>query len=123
LHDALPIYAALRLRSRKFRKLAELLSPAVPHRVGKLALIVGEIEKRIANSLLLAHEQQRDLRRKQQQSHADLEHVGIGDGGEPLAQCAIADLVMILQAEDEAERRETTTRTAAPRAVAIGRRF
>jgi hypothetical protein len=50
---------------------------------------------------LLAHENQRDLRREKLQRNGRLQRFCIGQRRQPLAECAVADLIVILQKEDK----------------------
>ena len=59
--------------------------------------MVGEELERAPLAVLLAHEEQRCLRREQEGGGADPQLVGAG----PVPERAIPDLVVVLRAEDE----------------------
>src|SRR5262249_52461168 len=89
----------------------ELLAAALRDRAAELGLVVGEVQKGARGGELLAHEQQRRLGREQQQRRRGAVERGRDEVGEPLAQGAVADLVVVLGREDEGARR----RAAGPR--------
>lgn len=84
-----------------------------PDRLGKLLVVIGEIQERGAATELLAHEKQRNLRVKQQQRDGDANRSRVGQCQEAVAEQAIADLVVVLQAVDETGRRQVRAGPAA----------
>ncbi|VWC50302.1 hypothetical protein BLA6863_07811 [Burkholderia lata] len=105
------------------RKGRELATPAFAHRVGKRAAIVGEELERLRAAVFLAHEQQRDRRREQQQRGRRAHRVFVRERAQPFAERAVADLVVVLQECDERGRRQVRARFAARGAVVQRRRF
>ena len=59
------------------REARELAPPALAHGLGQLAVMVGEEQERRAARILLAHEDQRDLRAEQLQGDRGLQRLGI----------------------------------------------
>ena len=83
---------------REGREAGELAPPALARRVRDDRVdVVGEELERPPLAVLLAHEEERDLRREQRQRRADAELVR----GGPVAEGAVADLVVVLRADDE----------------------
>src|SRR5438552_3003329 len=81
-------------------------------------VVVGEEKERSTRRPILAHEQERRGGRTQQQGR------GRSIGGqidlmmEPIAQCPVADLIVVLQTVDESTRRNPL-RIGAPRLVPV----
>src|SRR5262249_32963981 len=81
-------------------KVLELMAAAFAHGLLERGIaIVGKKLEGIAFVVLLSHEDQGRMRREQQQRGG--EHAGAAgnQAGEALALCAIADLVVVLQAD------------------------
>ena len=57
--------------------------------------------------VLLAHEQERGVRREQQERGGEFARAGGDEGGEALAKGAVADLIVILDADDLRGQRES----------------
>jgi hypothetical protein len=68
--------------------------------------VVGEEEERRRRRPLLPHEEERRLRRAQEQHRGGAVRGGIDLVVQALAEGAVADLVVVLQEEDEAPRLE-----------------
>ncbi len=79
---------------------------------------VGEVEEGLHRAPLLAHEQQRWHRREQEDGGEAGAPTLVGEAREPLAESAVADLVVVLDEVDEAGRRQVARRLAAKLAVA-----
>ncbi|MDR8969313.1 hypothetical protein FEP58_05702 [Burkholderia multivorans] len=105
------------------RKRGEFAAAALAYGVGERAAIVGEELERLRAAVFFAHEQQRDLRRQQQQRGQRAQRVVVRERAQPLAERAIADLVVVLQERHERGRRQLRARLAARCAVVQRRRF
>ena len=79
----------------------ELAPPPFAHRLGQLAVMVGEEQEGRAAAALLAHEDQRDLRAEELQGDRGLERRGIDALDQPVAERPVADLVVVLQEQHE----------------------
>ena len=97
---------------------AELVAPALAHLARQLAMKVGEEAEGMRLAPLLAHEEQRDRGAEQQNGGQGRDRRRRGEALEPLAERAVADLVVVLQAIDEGRRRQPGARLAAPGSVA-----
>ena len=84
--------------------------------------MIGEVEKRRAGRKLLPHEEQRRLRREEQQSRQSTPRGGLDDVMQTVAECPIAYLIVILQADDKTLRRDALG-VGAPRLAAPARRL
>jgi hypothetical protein len=84
---------------------AELVAPALADGLGQIALVVAEIQKRLPRAVFLAHEQHRNLWRQQQDRETGTEPLRRRQLRQPFAECAIADLIVVLQEVDECNRR------------------
>src|SRR5439155_15627158 len=73
----------------------------------------GEVLERRGLAVLLAHEEHRNERRKDDRGRGEAQLRGRDDGGETLAAHAVADLVMVLREDDELR----AVARARPRAV------
>src|SRR5690606_1683342 len=98
----------------------KLVAPPVAHRRGEIALVIAEIQEGLRRRILLAHEQQRNLRRKQQDRVSGAQASLGRERRDSLAQGAIANLVMVLQEIDEGVRRQCAARLAARFAAECG---
>ena len=76
---------------------------------------IAEERERLRRSPFLAHEQQGDHRRQQRDRQRGLDRSRIGHALEPVAERAVADLVVVLQEIDEGGRRQMAARLAARR--------
>ncbi|CAJ5431243.1 Uncharacterised protein [Burkholderia pseudomallei] len=83
--------------------------------------MIGEELERLRRAAFLAHEQQRNLRRKQRERARRAQRVVVHERAQPLAECAVADLIVVLQERDERARRQVRARFAA-RCAAVQRR-
>ncbi len=111
--DALP-----RLLVLELREFGELLAPPLAHGVGELADEIAEEWERLRSGPFLAHEQHRYLRQKQVHRRDGAHRLGLGDGGDALAEGAVADLVVILNEGDEGGGGQTGAGLA-PRLAAV----
>ena len=100
-------------RIGKLRKAGKFPAPAFAHGLGQLRLVVGEKQERRGLARLLAHEDQRNLRAEQLQRGRRFERARVRECGQPLAERAIADLIVILQEHDERGRRQIRAGRAA----------
>src|SRR5262245_59869284 len=93
-----------RMRYRALpREAGELLGAALTHGFGETAVEERREElKRRRLAVFLAHEQERDRGRRQQQPGRQLHPLERCDRAQPVAQRAVADLIVILYADDEA---------------------
>src|SRR5262245_19125737 len=80
---------------------------------GELGIVIREEEEGGARSHGLTHEDERDLRRQQQERHRRAQDRLVGEDGKALAEGAVADLIVILQEGDKAARRQVAARRAA----------
>jgi hypothetical protein len=78
--------------------------PSLADGAGKLALKIAKEGKRRFRSPFFAHEQHWRHRRQQGDGKRCLDRSGIGDALEPVAERAVADLVVILQEIDKGRR-------------------
>lgn len=99
----------------------EFAAAAFAHRCGERAAMIGEELERLRRAAFLAHEQQRNLRRKQRERARRAQRVVVHERAQPLAECAVADLIVVLQERDERARRQVRARFAA-RCAAVQRR-
>src|SRR5580704_8463542 len=81
----------------KLRKARELAPPPVANGLGELWVVIGEEQKRSFARRLLAHENQRYLRTEELQRNGRFQRFWIGQRRQPLAERAVADLIVILQ--------------------------
>ncbi len=98
-------------------EMLKLAAASLAHQLRQLRIVVGEEQEGRLRAPLLAHEQHRDERAEQQQRGGRPQRLGVGQGREPVAERAIADLVVVLQADHEGRRRQMSTRLAARLAV------
>ena len=80
---------------------------------------IAEERERPRRSPFFAHEQHRDHRRQQRDRERGLDRPGIGHALEPVAERAVADLVVVLQEIDEGGRRKLAARLAAQLSAAM----
>ena len=106
-------YRLPRRRVLKFRKVRELRPPAFPDRRGELRPEVAEEEERPRAPPFLAHEEHRDLRREKVDSGDGAHGLRRRERRQPLAEGAVADLVVVLDETDEGGRRQARARLAA----------
>ena len=83
----------------------ELARAAFAHRLRQVAVEIGKEQERVGFAILLAHKDQRDMRRQQQHRQHHFGAVGAGQFDQPLALRAVADLVMVLNKIDKGDRR------------------
>jgi hypothetical protein len=108
-----------RLLAREARERGELAPSAVAHRARELALEVAEIEEGRVGGELLAHEEERHRGSEQQDREREAHALGRGDRREPLAQRAVAHLVVVLQEGHEGRERQVRRGLPAPLAAAM----
>ena len=101
------------------RELGEFLAPPFAHRIGEFVVEIGEEQERALAALLVAHEQQWDLRAEQQQRGGRAKLLAVGEKRQALAHRAVADLVVVLEERDECGRRQMRARLAARLAVLV----
>src|SRR5512133_67400 len=87
--------------ARKARKPGELPPAALRHQAPKLGEVIGKVLEWAGGGPLLPHEQQRGRRVKQQDGRSDTVSIEPDLVVQPVAEGAIADLVMVLDAMDE----------------------
>src|SRR5205823_13865883 len=81
----------------------EFLAPALAHRLDQRGIAVGdEVEERLRRRPLLALEVERERRRERHERRGDAQTTRRGQLREALAPCPVADLVVVLRADDEA---------------------
>ena len=79
-------------------------APALAHGFGEVALEIAEERKRRFRAPFLAHEQHRDHRRQQGDRQRGFDRLRLALAFEPVAERAVADLVVVLQEIDEGGR-------------------
>ena len=92
---------------------SELTSPALAHRVRQLVVKIGEEAERLGRAPFLAHEQERNVGRKQGYRLHGLDCPLFRKIRDAFAERAIADLIVVLDERDERGRRQMTARLAA----------
>ena len=92
----------------------ELLPAAFAYRLGEVRLEIAEEGERLGGAPFLAHEQHRDVRRSRYTAATARRH-GRRRRRQPVAEGAIADLVVVLDEADEGGRRQVPARLAARR--------
>src|SRR5580658_4118238 len=75
----------------------ELVSPALGYCHGEILLEIAEKQKRCASSELFTHKKQWRRRREQDYRHRRAYGARICNINDPLSECPVSDLVMILQ--------------------------
>src|SRR6202158_4543630 len=99
-------------------KMSELISPARGNSGSQILLEITEKEKRCFSPELFTHEEQRWRRREQEDRRRRSYRTAIRNLNDPLAECPVSDLVMILKEGDKCSRRQAlggfTTRFAIP---------
>ena len=97
-------------------KAGELRAATFGDEPAQLRVEVGEEEERRRSRELLPHEEHRRLRREEQERGGGRVPPGVDLVIEPLAKGAIADLIVVLGAEDEGRSGSSVTRV--PRGLA-----
>src|ERR1035441_1722772 len=99
-------------------KMSELISPARGNSSSQILLEITEKEKWCFSPELFTHEEQRRGRRKQEDLRRRAYSTAIRNLNDPLAECPVSDLVMILKERDKCSRRQAlggfTARFAIP---------
>src|SRR5260370_21703836 len=99
-------------------KASERISSARGNRSSQIFLEITEKEKRCFRPELFTHEKQRWGRREQEDGRGRGYRTAIGNLNDPLAECTVSDLVMILKERDKCSRRQAlggfTARFAIP---------
>src|SRR5947208_7717860 len=80
-----------------------------------------EVQERIRLPVFLTHEDQRHIRRQQQQRRAEPKLLGGDNGGQTITGRAIADLIVVLSRDDEFLARESL-RSSTMLAAAVRRK-
>src|SRR5450755_4859987 len=106
--DALPHGFVLELRG-----LRELLAPTLTDGIGKCTAKVAEEGKRLGCAPLLSHEQHRYLRQQEIDGDDGAQGFGRSEGGDALTECAVADLIVVLNECDERRGRKRAARLTA----------
>src|SRR6185503_11840582 len=83
----------------------ELATPSIAHRNGQLVVEVAEEQEGSFAGPFLAHEEEWWGRGEQRQRDHRFESIGRRDRAQPLAEGAVADLVVVLQELHESTRR------------------
>ena len=104
----------------EFGKAREFLAAPLAHGFRQLALEVAEERKRLVRPPLLAHEQHRRLRQEEIDAGERPKGRGGGERAQALAERPVADMIMVLQEDDECAGRKSRARPPARRA-AMGR--
>ena len=86
--------------------MSELISPARGNSSSQVLLEITEKEKRCFSPELFTHEEQRWGRREQEYRRRRAYRTVIRDLNDPLAECPVSDLVMILKERDKCSRRQ-----------------
>src|SRR5260370_18090488 len=98
--------------------MSELISQACGNSSSQILLEITEKEKRCFSPELFTHEEQRWGRREQEDRRCCADSTAIRHPNDPLAECPVSDLVMILKEGDKCSRRQAlggfTTRFAIP---------
>jgi hypothetical protein len=106
-------------------QLGELAAPAAPHGLAQRGVaVVHEVEEGRRLAVLLAHEEERQVRGAQGERGGQPELLGTVQGREPLASRPVSDLVVVLGTDHEAiardvARRRTVAPIAEARALAV----
>ena len=109
-----------RLRLRELGKALELAAAALGHERAQVLAEIGEEEEGLGRRPLLSHEEQGYGRGEEEYRGRRAHRFGRGEGGEALAEGAVADLIVILEKAHEARGGKPRARLA-PRPAAIGR--
>src|SRR4051812_28358579 len=91
-------------------KALQLAPSPLSHGFGQLALEIDKEEERLAGAMLLTHEQHGNPGREEQDRHHRSQRFGVAQLYQPIAEAAIADLVVVLQEVDEGRGREMSAR-------------
>ncbi len=83
------------------RKPGKLIPSAFAHRFGKLRSMIGKEQEGRSAGGLFAHEEQRHLWAQDLQCYGGFQRGWFHQRGQALAECAVADLVVILQEQHE----------------------
>src|SRR6185437_9712970 len=94
-------------------EMGELAPAALPDGVAKRAAKVAEEEEGLARAELLAHEEKRRRRREKKDRDGGAERFARGERDQPLAEGAVAYLIVVLDEIDEGKRRQVTAGLAA----------
>src|SRR5690606_7909491 len=74
---------------------------AFAHRLGQFGGVVGKVVERLSGTPFLTHEQQGNHGAEQLERDRRLERILIGQRNQPLAEGAVADLVVVLQKQNK----------------------
>ena len=100
-------------RVLELREAGELVAPALAHGVGQIGPEIAEERERLRRRPFLAHEQHRHLRQQQVDGGDGAHRLGRRGGRQPVAEGAVADLVVVLDEGDEGGRRQVCAGLAA----------
>src|ERR1700733_8075715 len=85
----------------ELRKPRKSPSSAFTDRIGEGGVMIGEEQEGTRARVFLTHEYQRNLRTYELESDGCFERARISKRGQPLAEGAVADLVMILKKQNK----------------------
>ena len=105
--------ALARRRVLELRKAGELVAPALAHGIGEIGPEIAEEREGLRRRPFLAHEQHRHLRQQQVDGGDGAHRLGRRRGRQPVAEGAVADLVVVLDERDEGGRRQARAGLAA----------
>src|SRR5207237_10513861 len=101
----------------------ELLAPALAHRLPQRGIAVAdEVLERLGRGPFLALEEERQRRRERRQRRRCAQPTRRGQRGEPLAPGPVADLVVVLRADDESTPGQVTARSPVLATAMLGMR-
>src|SRR5580658_10096829 len=83
------------------REAREFATASFAYGIRQIACVVGEEQERLIRAKLFVHEQQRNLRREQQQARGGPQRIWWAQLAQALAERAVADLIVVLQKHHE----------------------
>src|SRR6516225_11660521 len=98
--------ALARRRIAEFGVLRKLATPPFAHSIRQTRLEIAEEQKRRRARPFLAHEQERNLRRQQNDRDASVQRWLGSSGRQPGSAWLVADMVVVLQECDQSRRRQ-----------------
>ncbi|MCY1420294.1 hypothetical protein D9M71_359090 [compost metagenome] len=98
----------------------ELGAAAIAHGLRQLAMVAGEKQERFARGPFITHEQQGNHGREQQQGGRGAQGLRRAQLAQALTQGAVADLVMVLQKQNERRRRQVRAGFSSWHAPGVG---
>ena len=85
----------------ELREAGELAPPALGHARAQIRAEIAEEEERLGRGPFLAHEEEGQGGREEEHRGGRAHRIGGGERGDPLAEGAIADLIVILEEAHE----------------------